>query len=65
MQKNKFSVGEKIEVMQPFGKTFEFTLEDMQNEKGEIIDSAPHGKMLVRVKLPHRADVNSMLRKEK
>lgn len=65
MQKNKFSVGERIEVMQPFGDTFEFTAEAMQNEKGESINSAPHGKMMVRIKLPQKADVNSMLRKEK
>ena len=64
-QKNKFSVGDKIEVMQPFGETFEFTADNMKNEKGEDIRSAPHGKMAVKIKLPQRADVNSMLRKAK
>lgn len=64
-QKNKFSVGDKIEVMQPFGETFTFSVDGMQNEKGEEITSAPHGKMIVKIKLPCAADVNSMLRKEK
>lgn len=65
MQKNKFSVGETIEVMQPLNENFEFELTEMTDEKGKQIESAAHGKMLVNIKLPKKTDVNSMLRKQK
>ena len=65
MQKNKFSVGEKIEVMQPFNDTFEFEVQEIFDEKGKSIESAAHGKMMARIKLPKKVDVNSMLRKQK
>ena len=64
-QKNKFSVGEKIEVMQPVGEGFEFEVTELYDEKGRTIESAAHGKMMARVKMPHKVDVNSMLRKQK
>lgn len=65
MQKNKFSVGEKLEVMQPYNDTFDFVVESIIDDKGKEIQSAAHGKMLVKLKLPCKADVNSMLRKQK
>ena len=65
MQKNKFSVGEKIEVMQPFNDTFEFEVQEIFDEKGKSIESASHGKMMAKIKLPKKVDVNSMLRKQK
>lgn len=64
-QKNKFSVGEKIEIMQPVNDTIEFVLSEMTDEKDRPIESAPHGKMTVKIKMPQKVDVNSMLRKEK
>lgn len=65
MQKNKFSVGEKIEVMQPFNDTFEFEVQEIFDENGKSIESASHGKMMAKIKLPKKVDVNSMLRKQK
>ena len=64
-QKNKFSVGETLEVMQPVNDTISFEVTSMQDEKGNEIDSAPHGRMTVKMKLPQKVDVNSMLRKKK
>lgn len=64
-QKNKFSVGEKIEVMQPVGEGFEFEVAELFDEKDRPIEAAAHGKMMAKVKLPHKVDVNSMLRKQK
>lgn len=63
MQKNKFSVGDRLEVLQPAGAAFEFVPEEMQNEQGEAIVSAAHGKMLVHVKLPQKTAPYSMVRK--
>lgn len=65
IQKNKFSAGDIIEIMQPKHKNLSFKISKMYDKKGNEIDSAPHGKMLVNIKLPQKVDVNSMLRKEK
>lgn len=41
-QRNKFSVGEKIEVMKPDGRNLEVTVRRILNEEGEEVESAPH-----------------------
>ena len=51
--------------MQPVNDTISFEVTSMQDEKGNEIDSAPHGRMTVKMKLPQKVDVNSMLRKKK
>jgi len=65
MQKNKFSVGDTVEIMQPVNDTIEFKVTSIINDKGNPIESATVGKMLLKVKLPQKVDVNSMLRKQK
>ncbi len=64
MQKNKFSVGDTVEIMQPVNDTIEFKVTSIINDKGNEIESATVGKMLLKVKLPQKVDVNSMLRKQ-
>lgn len=65
LQKNKFSVGDTVEIMQPVGETLSCKIENMKDDKGREIDSAPHGKMIVNIKLPFFVNENSMLRKQK
>ncbi len=43
-QRNKFSVGEKIEVMKPNGDNVEVTVKRILTEDGEEQESAPHPK---------------------
>ena len=43
-QKNKFSVGETIEVMKPDGQNLTVTVESMTDEEGNAQESAPHPK---------------------
>ena len=43
-QRNKFSVGETIEVMRPDGTNMEVTVKAIYNEDGEAMESAPHPK---------------------
>ena len=43
-QRNKFSVGETIEVMKPDGSNVEVTVRRIVNEDGEDQESAPHPK---------------------
>lgn len=64
-QKNKFSVGDTVEIMQPVGETKLCEITSIEDEKGKNIESASHGKMIVKVKFPFVVSENSMLRKQK
>ncbi len=50
-QKNKFTVGESIEVMKPDGRNLEVTVRAIYNEEGAPIESAPHPQQLLYVDL--------------
>lgn len=50
-QKNKFSVGEIIEVMKPDGRNVEVTVKAMYDEEGQSVESAPHSKQVIYVDL--------------
>lgn len=41
-QKNKFSVGEQLDVLPPMGESFKITAEKIFNHNGESVQSAPH-----------------------
>ena len=46
-QKNKFSVGEIIEIMRPDGADLAVRVSDLRDAQGQLIESAPHPKMAV------------------
>ena len=50
-QRNKFSVGEKIEIMKPDGENVEVTVKRIINEDGEDQESAPHSKQVLYIEL--------------
>ena len=50
-QRNKFSVGETIEVMRPDGTNMEVTVKAIYNEDGEAMESAPHPKQQLYIDL--------------
>lgn len=59
-QKNKFSVSEKIEVMKPDGRDIEVNVISIKDEEGNEMESCPHPKQKLLVKLsetPERGDV--------
>lgn len=62
-QKNKFSVGEVIEVMKPDGRNLEVTVKALFDEEGASIESAPHPKQLLYVDLGIRPDPYDILRR--
>ena len=61
-QRNRFSVGDSLELLTAEGKPTEFVLAEMRSEAGEAIEVAPHPMMRVQVRLPHRAERFSVLR---
>ena len=42
LQKNKFSVGEEVEVMRPDGSNLPAEVKGLVTESGEAVESAPH-----------------------
>ena len=50
-QRNKFSVGEQIEIMKPDGQNVEVTVKRILNEDGEEQESAPNSKQILHVEL--------------
>ncbi|MCI5699400.1 MAG: U32 family peptidase [Lachnospiraceae bacterium] len=63
-QRNKFSVGETIEVMKPDGTNIETTVKRIVNEEGEDMPSAPHPKQVLYIDLGLELDAYDILRRQ-
>lgn len=63
-QKNKFSVGEMVEIMKPNGDNIEAKVLKIINEDGVEQDSAPHPKQILKVQLSCQADKYDILRRK-
>ncbi len=62
-QRNKFSVGEVIEIMKPDGRNLEVTVQRMVDEKGEEMTSCPHPRQLFYVDLGVELEEFDILRR--
>ena len=62
-QRNKMYVGDKIEVIGPFKETMNATILEMYNEDNEPIESAPHARQTIKMKLDIEVEKDYMLRK--
>ena len=62
-QRNKFSVGEVIEIMKPDGRNLEVTVQRMVDEKGEEMTSCPHPQQLFYVDLGVELEEFDILRR--
>jgi len=62
-QKNKFTVGETIEVMKPDGRNLEVTVKGIWNEDGEAQESAPHSRQILYVQLDEQMGPYDILRR--
>lgn len=63
-QRNKFSVGEKIEVMKPDGRNLLVTVRRIVNEDGEEQQSAPHPKQVLYLDLGVELEQYDLLRRQ-
>lgn len=63
-QRNKFSVGETIEVMKPNGDNIEVTVKRIMTEDGVEQESAPHPKQVLYVDLGIKVDEYDILRRQ-
>lgn len=62
-QRNKFSVGEMIEIMKPDGQNIETVVRAIINEDGETQESAPHSKQVLYIELDKKAEKYDILRR--
>lgn len=63
-QRNKFSVGEKIEIMKPDGANILVTVEAIHDEEGNSCESAPHPQQKLWVTLSECPSVFDLLRRQ-
>ncbi len=62
MQRNKFLVGDEIEIMKPDGRDVKTKVLGMVNGEGVAVTSAPHPKETIYLELSERAEVGDLLR---
>lgn len=63
-QKNKFSVGETIEIMKPDGRNISTLVRGIYTEDGESQESAPHPKQVLYINLDGEVEQYDILRKK-
>lgn len=63
-QRNKFSVGEKIEVMKPDGRDVEVMVRSMTDEEGQPLENCPHPKQKIYVDLGVELSPFDLLRRK-
>ena len=64
-QRNRFCVGDTVELMTNDGEPIEFTVQKLWNEAGEEIEATPHAMMRFKMKLPKSCTALSILRRMK
>lgn len=64
-QKNKFSVGDDIEIMKPCGENIKVRVLSLSTTEGEKVESAPHPQQILWVELSHPAKQYDLLRVQK
>lgn len=63
-QRNKFSVGETIEVMKPDGRNLQVKVLEIRDEEGNPMESAPHPKQKLFLNLGTELDKYDILRRK-
>ena len=63
-QRNKFSVGEKIEVMKPNGENRSVTVRAIVDEEGNAMESAPHPQQVLFIDLGEPLERYDILRRK-
>lgn len=63
-QRNKFSVGETVEIMKPSGENIQAAVKAMRDEEGNSIESCPHPKQKFYADFGISLDVYDLIRKK-
>lgn len=65
IQRNRFFLGDELEVLEPQKEPYRIKVTEMLNEKGESIDVAPNPMATIRIKCDKDIKAGAILRKEK
>ena len=61
-QRNKFSVGDTLEVFGPTTKVNSFEIESILNDKEEYVFSASHAQEIVKINIPYEVQKDDIIR---
>lgn len=61
-QKNKFLLGDEVEILEPKKQCYTMKIQSLKNEDGEDLESAPHALMTVKIKCEKEFPQNSIIR---
>lgn len=64
-QRNKITVGDELEIMQPGYTGFTQTVDELINHKGESVESVPHAQQIFKMKMIKPVKVYDILRMRK
>lgn len=64
-QRNKFSVGDTIEIFGPKTEFYEETITEMYDEEGNAVESAPHPQQVLKIKFSRNPGIDFIMRKKK
>ncbi|OPF52007.1 peptidase U32 [Clostridium baratii] len=64
-QRNKVLEGDTVQVLSPIGDVYTVTLNELKDQNGEKIESAPRAQMIFEAKVEKAVKVNDMLIKSK
>ena len=62
IQRNKAVNGNEADIITPGGMARSFVLDDMRDENGNVIESAPHPQMIFSVKMPFEVKAGDIIR---
>lgn len=63
-QRNKFSVGDTLEIMEKGKAPEQFVVTELQNGDGELIEAAPHPMMPLKIRCDQSPAAGALLRKQ-
>jgi len=63
-QRNKISVGDTIQFFGTDYKEYDYIVEEMFDENGEAIESAPHAQQIFKLSLPFTVKPMDLIRKK-
>lgn len=64
-QRNKFGVGDTVEIFGPRTPYYEEVIKEMYNEEGEAVESAPHPQQILRIRFDRTPEEGFIIRKKK
>ena len=64
-QRNKFSVGDTVEIFGPHTAFWEEKITEMYDEEGEAVASAPHPQQILRIRFKRTPEEGFIIRKKK